>query len=525
MYKVVITVAEPYEKTLKLYMDASQWDLCFAKDNDFVDLSVSFEADFLLLQAQAFPAFYRKELMRLYKSGHAPHIVLFYVGSKNTKNQFASSASPGETSLEFNEALHQLYRVLFLAILHTNNIGSSSFQFVECGDIAKRVSRFAHEEHLREIISGVTREQYLDIINEQNLNLASKGHYLLVAKAMPYDYFDDYTHNRRVYYLLDELLNENIRQLLDEYSGGEIFEASKNSRCIIINDFHRVSSRKLKEDFDTLMTQIHRQIDDGMTALFLGRHVDNPENFNLVYRECIIAKRMRIFFGEKEIMPVSILKQKHDPPDLDRLEECLSLLRTYTVTSDEEEMKQCINYLFLNILKSSANINIYYYSCSALNVIYDSFCSKYGIETEQRAINRCFDKYVTVEEMASHYIHIFSGARQRVLSCYDHDSLLTFQMINYIQHNYNKEITLENLAAHVGLSKCYASKYFRLKVGSTFSEYLTNYRIEKAKELLSAPNHMKVADIASATGYQSPQFFAKTFKQKTGMSPTEFSLR
>lgn len=520
MYKLVICTSEPYAKAFCANLSEDEFELHLAEKETFVDSCIALSAEFLVLQVLGAPAYYRQALMRLYKAGCAPHIVIFSLGAKN---QLASSSPMGKSEPAFDDALSTLYRTLLLSALQVASTVSGSFQFVECSDIALRSARFIHDEHLREILSGVTREQYLQIIQEQNLNLAQRGHHLIVTKAMPYDYFDDYTHNRRVYYLLDELVSENVRNILGKFAGGEIFEANTTSKCIIINDFHRVSQRRYTEDFKSLISQLRAQIDDGMTAFLIGRRVDEPEEFNNVYRECINAKRMRIFYGEEKVLSVSVLKQKRELPDFGQLEGCLSALKGYTATSDDGEMAQNINRLFLQILKPSANINMYYYSCSALNVIYDTFCTQYDIETEHRAMSRCFDKYVTVEEIAEHYINIFRNARQRVLTCYGQDSLLAFQMTSFIQRNYCRDITLFDLAEYVGFSRSYTSKCFHQLIGTTFSDYLTSYRIEKAKELLYSPSRMKIGDIAAAVGYQNSQFFARMFRQKTGVSPTEYA--
>lgn len=520
MNRLVVSVDKKLENAIAMNLEEDQWKICFAEESSFVDEAMNQEADFLLIQVQRPPAFYREELMRLYRAGCTPHLIVFSLGKTN---QLASSTSMGKESDAFDQAENDLRRALFLAVLESGPMLSDGFQFSNCADIDRRAARFSHEEHLREIISGVTNEQYKSIVRTQNLDLKPRGHYLLILKAMPYDYFDDYTHNRRVYYLLDELLCENIRRLLSQYDGGEIFEASKNTRCVIINDFNRASSRKYKEDFSFLMKQIRIQTDDGMTSMFLGRRVEEPELFNAVYRECVNAKRMRVFYGEEEILPVSILKQKREQLDMDRLEKCLKSIQEYTLSSDDAQLDAKLQELFLSVLKPSANLNMYYYSCSALNVFYDSFCHRYSIKPERRSMSRCFDKYVTVEEISEHYKKIFRNAKQAVLSVYSGQNLLALQMTSYLQNNYNRDISLSDLAETVGLSRSYTSKCFSSCMGITFSEYLTQLRIAKAKELLAKPDHMKISDVAAAVGFHNAQFFSRTFRKLEGVSPSEYA--
>ena len=127
--------------------------------------------------------------------------------------------------------------------------------------------------------------------------------------------------------------------------------------------------------------------------------------------------------------------------------------------------------------------------------------------------------------MATHYISIFLNAKERVRECYSSDSFLAFQMSSFIQNNYSRDLTLEDLANYVGLSRNYTSTCFRTHLGVTFSDYLTDYRIEKAKELLSAPGRPKIIDVATAVGYQNAQFFSRVFKARVGVSPREYAAQ
>ncbi len=401
---------------------------------------------------------------------------------------------------------------------------TEGMQFLQCPDISRRADRFIKEEHLREIISGVSMSQFDRIVKEYVLNIVSSaGHYVVITKAMPYNYFDDYTHNRRVYYMLNELLRKELYSLLNDYAGGEVFEISNNSMCLIINDFHSHSARKYQERFEALMKSIRRLTDDGMTALFIGRHVDSPTDFNAVYRECINAKRMRVFYGEESILSVYVLRQKRSPTNVEELEKCISVVREFSLITPFHQLEAAINEIFISILKSSANINYYYYSCSAINVIYDTFCQRYGITPERRSMSRCFDKYVTVEEIAEHYVRIFRNAQKQLQDNCGMENLTARRMVAYIEQNYSSDISLDTLAAFVGFSPSYTSRYFHSHIGKTFSAYLTEFRIRKAKELIRQTKRPIINEIAGAVGYRNAQFFSRIFRQATGQTPTEYA--
>lgn len=100
----------------------------------------------------------------------------------------------------------------------------------------------------------------------------------------------------------------------------------------------------------------------------------------------------------------------------------------------------------------------------------------------------------------------------------------------YIQHikavvekNYGSEIAFARIAEELHLSRTYLSGLFKRVTGETFMNYLTLYRLEKAKELLRARRYM-VYEVSTMVGYSDPTYFSRVFKQITGASPSEYSL-
>ena len=91
----------------------------------------------------------------------------------------------------------------------------------------------------------------------------------------------------------------------------------------------------------------------------------------------------------------------------------------------------------------------------------------------------------------------------------------------YIREHYSENITLQSLAEDIYLHPVYLSRLFKEKVGQTFLEYLTHYRIEMAKDYLRNPN-LRIYDIGQMVGYETPQYFSRVFKELTGTTPKGF---
>ncbi|MEK3888278.1 response regulator transcription factor [Bacillus sp. FSL K6-3431] len=91
----------------------------------------------------------------------------------------------------------------------------------------------------------------------------------------------------------------------------------------------------------------------------------------------------------------------------------------------------------------------------------------------------------------------------------------------YMEKNYQKPITLEEVGEMVQLSPHYFSKMFKVRTGSTFIDYLTEIRVEHAKELMRT-HDKSIKEVCYAVGYNDPNYFSRVFKKMTGFSPSEY---
>ena len=92
---------------------------------------------------------------------------------------------------------------------------------------------------------------------------------------------------------------------------------------------------------------------------------------------------------------------------------------------------------------------------------------------------------------------------------------------SYIRDNLGKKITMEELAGVTGYSTSYISRVFRQQCGTTIGRYITSKKISYAKELIR--NHTyNFAQISDMLAFDTPQYFASTFKRETDMTPSEF---
>lgn len=94
----------------------------------------------------------------------------------------------------------------------------------------------------------------------------------------------------------------------------------------------------------------------------------------------------------------------------------------------------------------------------------------------------------------------------------------------FIKENYsNQDLNLKMLSEHIGLSENHFCSVFTKEIGHSFTDYLTHFRIEKAKELILNTD-FKVYEISEMVGYANTEHFSRVFKKVTGCSPNNYKL-
>lgn len=96
--------------------------------------------------------------------------------------------------------------------------------------------------------------------------------------------------------------------------------------------------------------------------------------------------------------------------------------------------------------------------------------------------------------------------------------------LDYIRENYLKELSLQDAADYVNMSKNYFSEQFKRHTGMNFIDYLIHLRIRHAKRLLRTTS-LRVYEVGMRSGFNSSKHFLKLFKRKVRCTPAEYRLR
>jgi len=90
-----------------------------------------------------------------------------------------------------------------------------------------------------------------------------------------------------------------------------------------------------------------------------------------------------------------------------------------------------------------------------------------------------------------------------------------------IDSNFSKDISLESVASQIYMSSEHFSREFKKIVGTTYINYLTNLRIEKARQFLTT-THLTITELTSLVGFNDTKYFSKVFKSYTGHTPSKY---
>lgn len=96
--------------------------------------------------------------------------------------------------------------------------------------------------------------------------------------------------------------------------------------------------------------------------------------------------------------------------------------------------------------------------------------------------------------------------------------------IEFIEMNYSRKISISEISQHVGLDRSYLYSIFNEYLNTSPQEFLINYRMDKACELMQNAS-LSIGDVSRSIGYDDPLLFSKVFKKVKGQPPREYRKR
>lgn len=272
----------------------------------------------------------------------------------------------------------------------------------------------------------------------------------------------------------------------------------------------------------------------------IGQPVARLRELEESFREAERALAARFTMELNRIISVEDIRMAQNVDTLDdieitsfgEIEKTRTMLEKFLNNGAEDEIDEFVD-VYINELpeENLKSVLMRQYIIMDAYIVMMSFCEKIeGIEGEMQAqseeLKNSMKTIQTLEEIKN-YIRMLL---KKIIGVRDTISGRRYSDIieiakDQIRKTYmSDEISLNTIAAEVGMSPSYFSSIFSKEMGKTFVEYLTEIRMDRAKELLMCSS-MKTSEIGYEVGYKDPHYFSYIFKKMQNCTPKEFRAR
>lgn len=272
----------------------------------------------------------------------------------------------------------------------------------------------------------------------------------------------------------------------------------------------------------------------------IGQPVARLRELEESFREAERALAARFTMELNRIISVEDIRMAQNVDTLDdieitsfgEIEKTRTMLEKFLNNGAEDEIDEFVD-VYINELpeENLKSVLMRQYIIMDAYIVMMSFCEKIeGIEGEMQAqseeLKNSMKTIQTLEEIKN-YIRMLL---KKIIGVRDTISGRRYSDIieiakDQIRKTYmSDEISLNTIAAEVGMSPSYFSSIFSKEMGKTFVEYLTEIRMDRAKDLLMCSS-MKTSEIGYEVGYKDPHYFSYIFKKTQNCTPKEFRAR
>lgn len=203
-------------------------------------------------------------------------------------------------------------------------------------------------------------------------------------------------------------------------------------------------------------------------------------------------------------------------------------LLQYIRTGDKQKVKDLIPTIFSDIeILCKFEYSLIKNSCAELMTLISRAAVDGGIESDValdmvRKFKESIGLFKNAEELFNHFnTWILTLLDMIYILGNNSQNNILKSAKDYIYNNYNKKLTIDDIAEDIYISKYYLSHIFKDNLNMTINEYITRVRIEKAVELMQRRD-LSMNDIMNKIGFSSQSHFTKTFKKIMGVTPGNY---
>ncbi len=272
----------------------------------------------------------------------------------------------------------------------------------------------------------------------------------------------------------------------------------------------------------------------------IGQPVARLRELERSFREAERALAARFTMELNRIISVEDIRMAQNVDTLDdieitsfgEIEKTRTMLEKFLNNGAEDEIDEFVDVYISELPEENLkSVLMRQYIIMDAYIVMMSFCEKIeGIEGEMQAqseeLKNSMKTIQTLEEIKNYIKMLLKkiiGVRDTI-SGRRYSDIIEIAKDQIRKTYMSDEISLNTIAAEVGMSPSYFSSIFSKEMGKTFVEYLTEIRMDRAKELLMCSS-MKTSEIGYEVGYKDPHYFSYIFKKTQNCTPKEFRAR
>lgn len=345
---------------------------------------------------------------------------------------------------------------------------------------------------------------------------------------------DEFISNKVVSLSDEELLRfavfNIVQEMVTKRKGTEVFRDRENFVLVLLSS---ENVEKLHENAIKLAEEIHRTVTDLLPvkiSIGIGHPCKWTENLTYVHQSAVSSLDYRYVIGKNEIIQISDMEQMERPTLLSVIpmqQELVTKLKTGTFQDIEEWMEVLFQTFREHVYPIDAcHLRLQQIVLTLMHTLYEWTGSIREVFGDMDNPLTELQRFETLEEIKAWLKVLCHKAISVIHSMREDQVALQIEKAKeYVQQRYSDpELSLKVVTRYVSISPSYFSSVFKRVTGKTFVEYLTDIRMEKAKELLRLTSRRSY-EIAYAVGFRDPHYFSSVFKKYTGDTPTDYRAK
>ena len=394
----------------------------------------------------------------------------------------------------------------------------------------KKSKRIMKEKFINDLIQGniiMTKEGIFDKFKYFNMNIKSEVYQICVVEIDAEEHPEWSLEDRQLWIaavsnIISELLADNYR--LDiTYDNLEYI--------ILVIGHNNDSSDIIKECLIGALEQVKEIVNKLLNftiTIGIGGIYEDVKNISVSYKEALVAIKSKTVFGNDKIILHDDISQMRLTYNFYTMEHRRQILMNMRVGKVEE-----VNALIKNIFTEMKERNIHPDLLLANCVEMFSTCLEFMAEMGEEFYDD-FENYSShffediqsqksINHMEQYIIGIFNDLIKNATNNKNNRaSEIVKSVLDYIHDNYSDEdLNIGNISNNLFVNYGHLCYVFKKEIGKTINEYITSYRMSKAKKMIEEGN-CYVMDVASRVGYSDANYFGKCFKKRYGISPSKY---